>query len=231
MSGKVLAALLSALVAFMVVACGPVAAPPTVTPAVPGDLPAGVTPVATPTPATAPARGEVILRVGVPLLLQPPDPIKGGGFNAINTGLGETLYKLNSKLEPEPWLAARARQLDEKTWEISLRQGVKFHNGVPLDAAKVKASLDRAIAKSATAKALLDAAQIEAKDAVTLVVVTNKPNLILPAILAEPSTVIVEAAAADALGDAFAEKPVLTGPFKMDRFQQDKEWSVVRHQE
>ena len=37
--------------------------------------------------------------------------------------------------------------------------------------------------------------------------------------------------AAQTMGDAFTEMPVLTGPFKMERFQQDKEWVVVRHRE
>jgi peptide/nickel transport system substrate-binding protein len=192
-------------------------------------------PTATPKPTAAPTaaskREEVTLRVGIPLLLQPPDPVKGGGFNAVSTGLAETLFKLGRDLRPEPWLATGARQLDDKTWEITVRQGVKFHNGAPMDATAVKASLERAVAKSPTAKALLDISQIEVKGPSTLVVATSKPNLILPAMLADPSSTIVDAAAAEAMGDAFTEMAVLTGPFKIERFQQDKEWVVVRHKE
>jgi ABC-type transport system substrate-binding protein len=79
-----------------------------------------------------------------------PDPAEGGGFHLIQTGLGETLFKLGHDLRPEPWLATGVEQLDEKTWEITLRQGVKFHNGALMDAAAVKASLERAITKSPT---------------------------------------------------------------------------------
>jgi peptide/nickel transport system substrate-binding protein len=146
--------------------------------------------------------------------------------------LAETLFKLSSKdLTPEPWLATGASQLDEKTWEITLRQGVQFHNGALMDAAAVKASLERAIAKSPVAKTVLDIARIEVKDPSNLTIVANKPSPILPALLAEPVSAIVDAAAAEAMGDAFAERPVMTGPFKVERFQQDRELVVVRHAE
>jgi len=197
---------------------------------------------ATPAPASTPAttieaRGsstskEITLRVGLEFLFtQPPDPAKGGGMGLIKMGLGETLFKQGKDLKTEPWLATEARQLDEKTWDITLRQGVKFHNGAIMDATAVKASLERAIAKSPTAKARLDIAQIGLKNPFTLTITTNNPSPILPGLLTDPSSVIVEATAAEALGDAFAERPVLTGPFKVERYQQDKELVAVRHVE
>jgi peptide/nickel transport system substrate-binding protein len=146
-------------------------------------------------------------------------------------GLGETLFKLGKDLRPEPWLAASAQRLDEKTWEITLRPGVKFHNGAPMDAAAVKASLERAIAKSSVAKSVLDIYRIEVKDPLTLKVVTNNPSPTLPGLLTEPASTIVDAAVAEAMGDAFAEKPVLTGPFKVERLQIDRELVAVRHKE
>jgi peptide/nickel transport system substrate-binding protein len=179
------------------------------------------------------ATGERVLRVGLPFLFtnQPPDPSKGGGFHLIQTGLGETLFKLDQDLRPEPWLAAGAEQLDEKTWEITLRQGVKFHNSALMDAAAVKASLERAITKSPTAKALLDIASIEVKEPLTLTIVTNNPSPVLPGMLTDPSSVILDAGAAEAMGEEIAENPVLTGPFKWEQFRQDQELVVVRHPE
>jgi peptide/nickel transport system substrate-binding protein len=100
-----------------------------------------------------------------------------------------------------------------------------------MDAVAVKASLERAIAKSPVAKTVLDIARIEVKDPSNLTIVTNQPSPILPALLAEPTSAILDAAAAEAMGDAFIERPVLTGPFKVERFQRDKELVVVRHAE
>ena len=89
----------------------------------------------------------------------------GGGFltrlspfKMIQMGLGETLFRLGEEYRPVPWLATEAKNLDEKTWEITLRQGVKVHNGAEMDAAAVKASLEWAFGESASTKALLDSA-------------------------------------------------------------------------
>ena len=174
--------------------------------------------------ATAtPKAEETTLRVGYPFLrtLRP--------FTMIQMGLGETLFRLGEEYRPVPWLATEAKNLDEKTWEITLRQGVKFHNGAEMDAAAVKASLEWGFAESASTKALLDTAAIEVKDAYTLTITTNSPSPILPNLLTEAGTVIVEPGAAQAMENAFYEKPVLTGPFKVERFQQSKELVALRH--
>lgn len=223
------------LVAFVVVAslvglaCGAAA------PATPSAKAIPVPTQAPKTEATLPAKAEEkSLRVGLPFLFtnQPADPAKGGGFQLIQMGLAETLFKLSKDLRPEPWLASGARQLDEKTWEIILRQGVKFHNGALMDASAVKASLERALTKSPVAKAVLDVARIEVKNPSTVIIVTNNPSPILPGLLTEPASAIVDAAAAEAMGDnAFAERPVLTGPFKVERLQIDRELVAVRHRE
>lgn len=224
------------LAAILAAACGPGASPvpPSATapgagaPTSPSEAPPRTGAV---TPAARPK--ETTLRVGLPFLFtnQNPDPHKGGGFHLVQTGVAETLFKLGKDLRPEPWLATGARQVDERTWEVALRQGVKFHNGDLMDAAAVKASLERSIAKSPVAKAVLDIARIEAKDSYTLTIVANNPSPILPGLLTDFNSVIVDAAAAQAKSDAFAEKPVLTGPFKVERLQQDKELVVVRHPE
>jgi peptide/nickel transport system substrate-binding protein len=176
---------------------------------------------------------EKTLKVGLPFLFtnQPPDPAKGGGFQLIQYGLGETLFKLGQDLRPAPWLAAGARQLDEKTWQLTLRPGVRFHNGSPMEAVAVKASLERAIAMSPTAKARLDFVRIEVNDPSTLTLTTTHASPILPGLLTDPTSVIVDATAAEAMGGAFTDKPVLTGPFKVERFQQDQALVAARHPE
>ena len=189
-------------------------------------------PLATSTPPEATGAStaeETILRVGLPFLSRSPASPRGG-FGAIRWGVGETLFRLSADdLKPEPWLATGATQIDEKTWEITLREGVKFHNGASMDAAAVKASLERAIGESGAAKALLDIARIDVKDPLTVTIVTNAPSPIMPGLLTGTTTTIVDAAAAETMGDAFTERPVLTGPFKVEKFQQEKEMVVVRH--
>ncbi len=43
---------------------------------------------------------------------------------------------------PKPMLATGWKVINDTTWEFTLRQGVKFHNGEPFDAQSVKATMD-----------------------------------------------------------------------------------------
>ena len=52
------------------------------------------------------------------------------------------------KLIPE--LAESWKSLDELTWEVRLRKGIKFHNGEDFNAAAVKFTLDRVRVSGAT---------------------------------------------------------------------------------
>lgn len=40
--------------------------------------------------------------------------------------------------EPQPWLAESAEQLDDKTWEVKIRSGIKWHDGEDFTAEDVK---------------------------------------------------------------------------------------------
>src|SRR6266581_2732437 len=48
-------------------------------------------------------------------------------------------------LKPKPMLATGWKIVNDTTWEFTLRQGVKFHNGEPFNAQSVKATLEYAL--------------------------------------------------------------------------------------
>ena len=51
----------------------------------------------------------------------------------------DTLFWSQVKENPEPWLAERAEaSADQKTWTVTLRPGIKWHDGQPLTAEDVK---------------------------------------------------------------------------------------------
>ena len=64
------------------------------------------------------------------------------GWATIRYGIGETLFKLSDEMELTPWLATEWKNVDEYTWEITLREGVKFSSGREMDAAAVKQCLE-----------------------------------------------------------------------------------------
>ena len=160
--------------------------------------------------------------------LDPADAYNG--WYTTEFGLGETLVKTNQDMELEPWLAESWDMVDEYTWSIKIRDNVKFHNGKDVDGAAVKASLERTIKMTARAPGLLDIASIEAKGN-DVIIKTNTPNPSFMTSLADPFATIVDAAAAEEMGDEFKENPVLTGPFKLKEYVPDERVVVVRNED
>src|SRR2546427_7511987 len=48
-------------------------------------------------------------------------------------------------LKPKPMLATSWKIVNDTTWELALRQNVKFHNGEPFTGASVKATFEYAL--------------------------------------------------------------------------------------
>jgi peptide/nickel transport system substrate-binding protein len=178
-------------------------------------------------PAADSAEGRGTLRVGTPFLSQ-PDPARGG-FNAVQFGLAETLMRLDTDLQPQPWLATAVQPQSPTMWEVRLREGVTFHDGMPMDAPAVKASLERAVEMSPSARTLLGLKTIRVDGPLTLSIVTEAPTPNFPGLLTEPSTAIVNAASAAAQGEAFTDRPVTTAMFRVERYELDRELVAVRY--
>ena len=190
---------------------------------------ATATPTAT-DKSTAPESpaGDRVLKVAMTFLDEPPDPYQAGWL-AVPTGLAETLFKLGDDLKPQPWLAIGATQVGPTAWEITLREGVKFHNGELMDAAKVKGSLDLALLRRPGTRVLLDVDRIEVKDPSTVVIYTNSPNPTLPGLLTNQNTSIADPDTVPASVEDSAEFAAMTGPYKLVSFTADREMKVVAH--
>ena len=193
--------------------------PPTAT--VAPEPPAAPTTAPSPTTAPAPTATTVAteaerptLQAGVIWLDSPLDPVEGT-WVASQSGFSEQLFRLSpANLSPEPWLATGVAQLDPLTWEIELRSGVRFHNGTMMDAAAVKASLERTIRLSAATAEALAIDRIVVTDGQTITITTTAPRPTLPGLLSAPATAITDAAAADAAGEGnILNAGAFTGPY------------------
>jgi peptide/nickel transport system substrate-binding protein len=180
------------------------------------------------TPEIAPAPSKEELRIGHNTIgTKSLDPVKGT-WVPIRTGIGETLFQIDSEGKVQPWLAIGYVQVDAKTWRIKIRPNVHFHNGALVDAAAVARSLNRAMKESTTVPGLLRAERIEAQDG-DLVIVTSQPNAALINNLAHPVLAILDTNAAADPNSNVASRPIMTGPYMVKEFQPDQSAVLERN--
>ena len=165
-------------------------------------------------PATTEDEERPTLNVGVIWLDSPLDPVKSG-WVANQSGMSENLFRLSgTTLSPEPWLATEAVHVDPLTWRVEIREGVRFHNGNAMDAAAVKASLERVIRLSPESADILAIDTITVEDDKTIIITTLEPQPTLPGLLITPSLAITDAVAADTAGEGnIIAARALTGPY------------------
>jgi peptide/nickel transport system substrate-binding protein len=113
-----------------------------------------------------------------------------------------------------PWLAEKWERLDDLTWKLYLKKGVKFHNGEAFNAAAVKYSMERYLdpaLKSPQKKMYQFTKSVDIIDDYTVVVKTNVP--MRPFLnFWEIQGVIPPKAGSDY--KKFGFNPVGTGPYK-----------------
>lgn len=142
------------------------------------------------------------------------DPANGyNGWFLVRYGIGETLFKLNEKMEIVPWLAESYEKLDDKTWKIKIKDNISFQNGKTLTANSVKASIERTIELNSRAKVTLNIDTIEAKENYIIIkTIDNNPTIIND--LCDPFVAIIDVDSEEDI----TTNPIGTGPFMVDEF-------------
>src|SRR5262245_4434025 len=100
-----------------------------------------------------------------------------GLTNNINSLIYEFLVDRDKKLDIRPSLAESWQKVNDTTWRIKLRAGVKFHDGTPFTADDVVFSYERARADTSQLRVYANRAGIPKKiDDLTVEFVTPVPN-------------------------------------------------------
>ena len=113
------------------------------------------------------------------------------GWPCIRYGVGETLMKIADDGTLQPWLAKSAVNVNATTWEIVIKDAVRFSNGKKCDAAAVKACFEHLIKVHERAAGNLKIASMKA-DGQKLTIVTSEPNPILMNYLSEAYGCIID---------------------------------------
>lgn len=164
---------------------------------------------------TAPAwSAEITIVLGSEPTTLDPHAADDGGEKMVNDNIYETLMRRDIEGNLELGLAASwPEQVDDTTWHIELRDGVKFHDGESLDAEAVAFSINRMVDPELNSEQMSyfsTFASASVVDRLTVAITTTGPDPILPARLYYFMIAPPKASQAD----NFAEAPVGSGPYK-----------------
>lgn len=147
------------------------------------------------------------------------------GWACIRYGTGETLFKYSDSMELEPWLATSYENVDEVTWKITLRDGVVFTSGRPMDAKAVMECLEHLVEVHERAKGDLKIEEITAAGQI-LTIKTSEPVPALMNYLSDPYGCIIDMAAGiTAEGNVSG-----TGPYRAVEVETDKGLTLVKNE-
>ena len=198
-----------------------------------GNVPATATaPTAVPPSATTggTGTGKTIpeLRVAVAALPEGMDPLEPSSnvFNRANYSCFDYLIRLDyangGKLTP--MLATAWQRIDDRTLEVTLRQGVKFQDGAPFTADDVVYTFNRIITNKDSKLGQANPnffpfASVEKLDEYRVRFVGTGTDPIIERRLATPGAQIIHAKYHQQVGAAeFRLKPLATGPYRLTEF-------------
>ena len=136
-------------------------------------------------------------------------------------------------LKPKPMLATAWKVVNDTTWEFTLRQGVRFHNGEPFNAQSVKATIDYIkdpASKSHYAAYWRKVKEVQIVNDHTVRLVTDGPwpSLIDRASLTD--ALMLPPKALKELGpEKLNQKPIGTGPFRFVEWKRDERLVLERN--
>lgn len=168
--------------------------------------------------AEDPANDEPrVLRVGTSAALTSLDPARSAPpAVAFLTPVYESLILRDPEGLLQPGLATEWELSDDaKQLDLTLREGVEFHDGTPFDAAAVKANLDAAPDRGGQITTQLSILEsVEVIDDYNIRLTMSRPASDLLGILASEAGMMISP---EALGsEDLAMNPVGTGPFTVD---------------
>lgn len=185
-------------------------------------------------PIVMPAWAEKVVNVGLNSDARSLDPVLTNDATTIRVlrHLYDGLFFRNRDMKVVPELAESFKMVDANTWMVTLRKGIKFHNGEPFNAEAVKFTYDFVLDEKNAALISTLIKRIDKVDIIddyTIKITTKVPFITLPENCIE--VFIAPPKLAKEKGMKYlAEHPCGTGAFKLESWKKDREIVLVKNE-
>jgi peptide/nickel transport system substrate-binding protein len=172
-------------------------------------------------PAKAAAGGELRVALESDVVTLDPPLFTDVYSNYVSSQIHEALFTVDYDMKIVPLLAEKLEQPNDTTYVVTLKKGIKFHNGEEVTADDIKFTYARVMdpaTKSPRAWYLTDALEspdkIETPDKYTVKMTLKAPLGPFQERMTQGALQILSKKAVEAAGGDYSHKPVGTGPFK-----------------
>lgn len=197
---------------------------------------AGCTPTADGPPAGKPVKGGTLTYASGDAEPTCLDPHVGGNYPQalVSTQYLESLVSRDSAGTIIPWLAESWKESsDGLAWDFTLKDGVTFTDGTPLDAAAVQANVahvqDPETGSSTGYLALQKVVSTKAVSPNVVRLTLSRPDSALLESLSQPWLALESPAGLARSQDENCAAPIGTGPFKVERWVKQDSITLVRN--
>ncbi|MBI1845371.1 MAG: hypothetical protein HY294_16365 [Candidatus Rokubacteria bacterium] len=179
-------------------------------------------------PVTAAAQGRPVqLTISQPAEATTMDPGRSTQVLTVNYfyNLYDTLTRWDTSLTLQPGLATAWKSVNETTWDLTLRLGVRFHDGAPFTGEDVRATFERNLVAGKTVVqpgfATIESVQVTGPASVRIV--TKRPDPLLLVRLAQMGAQVLPARLTTDEGvKELARRPVGTGAYRFVEWVKDE---------
>lgn len=159
------------------------------------------------------------LRIVTSFQIKSMNPIQDG-FWMPEFGIAELMMQFRADGKHYPWLLDSIEQIDQVTWRLTLRKGITFQNGNPLNAAALAALINRQLALSPSAQSyFVNGSRAEAIDELNVIFHTEEPTTaMIPALADEAVFPVYDVSVVEAVGENYEQligAGIYTGPYQV----------------
>lgn len=129
--------------------------------------------------------------IGVTNLVDKIDPTNNGDpWSLTADGISETIFRQDAEGKLVSHIAESIKQKDDMTWELTLKENVKFSDGSNVNAQAVADCMNEIMEKNAMATASAGVITFTAVDETTVELVTERKTTVMPSVLCEWTNVV-----------------------------------------